>query len=370
MHILIISLPLHTNIGGILQSYALQTVLSRNGHDAIVLNRPFCSKPSVAKVLAKACCRLLKKMLGRETVPLFYDFKHYKEYTVISQHTEAFIEKNIHCRYYKRYTDIREADWDALVVGSDQIWRRNFNQKIENVFFDFAWDWKNVRRIAYAPSFGLDTWGYSDVETKNCAGLVKKYNLVTVREESAVGLCEKHLGVKPMHVLDPTMLLDRKDYEALTSEVKEKSDGDMLVYLLDPMESNLVTVKEVSAVLHHKPFYVFSKVNDTSLPLSERIQIPVEKWLKGFQDAKFVITDSFHGCIFSIIFNVPFVVLRNEQGGLARIYSLLSMFCLKDRLVDSVDDLKQLKIIDWNKVNAIREKKKYFALGLIDKILR
>ena len=81
-------------------------------------------------------------MLGRETVPLFYDFKHYKEYTVISQHTEAFIEKNIHCRYYKRYTDIREADWDALVVGSDQIWRRNFNQKIENVFFDFAWDWK------------------------------------------------------------------------------------------------------------------------------------------------------------------------------------------------------------------------------------
>ncbi|MCS2442106.1 hypothetical protein NXX09_17000 [Bacteroides uniformis] len=79
-------------------------------------------------------------MLGRETVPLFYDFKHYKEYTVISQHTEAFIEKNIHCRYYKRYTDIREADWDALVVGSDQIWRRNFNQKIENVFFDFAWD--------------------------------------------------------------------------------------------------------------------------------------------------------------------------------------------------------------------------------------
>jgi tetratricopeptide (TPR) repeat protein len=100
------------------------------------------------------------------------------------------------------------------------------------------------------------------------------------------------------------------------------------------------------------------------------VQIPVEKWLKGFQDAKFVITDSFHGCIFSIIFNVPFVVLRNEQGGLARIYSLLSMFCLKDRLVDSVDDLKQLKIIDWNKVNAIREKKKYFALGLIDKILR
>ena len=136
------------------------------------------------------------------------------------------------------------------------------------------------------------------------------------------------------------------------------------------MEAILVTVKEVSAVLHHKPFYVFSKVNDTSLPLSERIQIPVEKWLKGFQDAKFVITDSFHGCIFSIIFNVPFVVLRNEQGGLARIYSLLSMFCLKDRLVDSVDDLKQLKIIDWNKVNAIREKKKYFALGLIDKILR
>ena len=309
-------------------------------------------------------------MLGRETVPLFYDFKHYKEYTVISQHTEAFIEKNIHCCYYKRYTDIQEADWDALVVGSDQIWRRNFNQKIENVFFDFAWDWENVRRIAYAPSFGLDTWGYSDVETKNCAGLVKKFNLVTVREESAVGLCEKHLGVKPMHVLDPTMLLDRKDYEALTSEVKEKSDGDMLAYLLDPMESNLVTVKEVSAVLHHKPFYVFSKVNDTSLPLSERIQIPVEKWLKGFQDAKFVITDSFHGCIFSIIFNVPFVVLRNEQGGLARIYSLLSMFCLKDRLVDSVDDLKQLKIIDWNKVNAIREKKKYFALGLIDKILR
>ena len=73
---------------------------------------------------------------------------------------------------------------------------------------------------------------------------------------------------------------------------------------------------------------------------------------------------------YSLLSSMCLVVLRNEQGGLARIYSLLSMFCLKDRLVDSVDDLKQLKIIDWNKVNAIREKKKYFALGLIDKILR
>lgn len=92
---------------------------------------------------------------------------------------------------------------------------------------------------------------------------------------------------------------------------------------------------------------------DDSRPLQGRIKPSVEKWLKGFYDAKFVITDSFHACVFSIIFHKQFVVVGNKKRGMSRFESLLEMFGLKDRLVNIGDDISSLSKIDYAVVDKI-----------------
>lgn len=87
--------------------------------------------------------------------------------------------------------------------------------------------------------------------------------------------------------------------------------------------------------------------------MHDRIKPSVEKWLRGFYDAKFVITDSFHACVFSIIFHKQFVVVGNKERGMSRFESLLDMFGLKDRLVNIGDDISSLNEIDFSAVDKI-----------------
>lgn len=358
MKIGILTLPLHTNIGGILQAYALQTVLNSLGHDAYILDKSNYNKLTFRKALK----RIIKKYIFCKSTD---------DFQIISQNVKRFIDQYIHRIDVYDYNKLQESDWDALVVGSDQIWRREFSDHIQTVYFDFARDWKQVKRIAYAPSFGLDKWDYSSQETVVCAQLIKKFDLVTVRESAAVTLCKEHLDIEAKHVLDPTMLLMAQDYQILVEKSGEpKSDGDMLVYLMDYAEQHYQLVDVASDSLHLKPFFVFSKVDRTDLPAEERIQIPIECWLRGFMDAKFVITDSFHACAFSIIFNVPFVVLKNDSGGMSRIRSLLSQFGLEDRLVEDAKSISQLKPIDWSRVNQIRNIHKSEALSMLSEVLQ
>lgn len=356
MRIGILTLPLHTNYGGILQAYALQTVLERMGHEVQVFDTPNIVPTSGWKVCVKFTIRMVRKfVLCKKNVDLFCERTRNHETIVLRQFIQPFIDSYINRFEVSDLTTLNAKDYDALVVGSDQIWRRDFNKNIENVYFAFARQWK-VRRLSYAASFGFDDWRYSEKERRVCAKLVKMFDLVTVREESGVELCSKFLGVKASHVLDPTMLLDKKDYEdVVCAKAMACNDGEMLAYFINPTDYNLKFVSDLGMVKEMRPFFVFSKVDDERLPLEERMQKPVEQWLRGFMDAKFVITDSFHACVFSIIFNVPFVVLNFSYGGIARIISILKIFRLEDRLVDNVNSASSLPPIDWEMVNTIRK---------------
>ena len=94
-------------------------------------------------------------------------------------------------------------------------------------------------------------------------------------------------------------------------------------------------------------------------------------WLRGFYDAKFVFTDSFHACAFSINFNKPFLVYGNKERGMSRFVSLLSEFDLDDQLIDCYYETKNKKVkeIDWLAVNAILEKKRAEAARFLNNVL-
>lgn len=145
---------------------------------------------------------------------------------------------------------------DAYVVGSDQVWRPVFSPCITNYYIDFD-QRDHIIRIAYAASFGVDTWEYDRQAQQVCAGYAKKFDAISVREDSGVTLCRNYLGVAAEHVLDPTMLLRREQYEKLATDRHAlASRGNLLTYILDPSPEKSTIVGNVSRKLGLTPFSV------------------------------------------------------------------------------------------------------------------
>lgn len=333
MKIGILTLPFNTNYGGILQAYALQTVLERMGHEVCLIEKrrqPY--RLPLKKAPLVYAKRILKNIAGR-SFPIFYERKLNREEPLERQFTNAFIDRYIRRRVVEDFTEIQPSDFDAFVVGSDQVWRPIYFRQIEHAYLDFTDGW-SVKRVAYAASFGTDEWEYTSGQTKRCAALLKQFDAVSVREDSGVDLCRERFCVSAEHVLDPTMLLSREDYIKLFEAAETPaSPGNLLCYVLDQTPEKTAIINKVAGERGLVPFNVKSTSDDINAPLADRIQPPVEQWLRGFYDAEFVVTDSFHACVFSILFGKPFLAISNAGRGMSRFTSLLSMFGLEDRLV-------------------------------------
>ena len=362
MRIGIITLPLHNNYGGILQAYALQKVLKRLGHDAVILDKSRYIKLPIFSLNRYVVYlkRLVHKILFDKHLPVRWDKAANDKVKAISTYTDQFLHKYI-SRYEVNfdYSNISQEDFDTFVVGSDQVWRpMYFDEKIIScAYLSFTQEW-NVKRISYAASFGTEEWEYTDEQTAICKELIKQFDAVSVRENSAVKLCKEHLETDALHVFDPTMLLDATDYIKLFQDANTpQSTGSLMCYVLDQNEEKQKVISFVEQELNITAFSVNSKYEDPNAPLEERIQPPVETWLRGFFDADFVVTDSFHACVFSILFKKPFIVYGNDERGMARFHSLLSVFGLENRLIINSADAQKViaEPIDWNAVN-VRKK--------------
>lgn len=338
MKIGILSLVLHSNYGGILQSYALQTVIQRMGHNIVVFNRDRRIQASAYDHLKSLLSVVLRNYILKSGVRVKSYWQLEKERKLVEQNTSAFIGKYIKTRMLQKLDADSLEDINAVVVGSDQVWRGKYFKKfwrtgIEDAFLKFAED-SPIKRIAYAASFGTDEWEYSEEETKQCARLLGKFDAVSVREASAVKMCDEKLGYGgACHVLDPTLLLSRGDYEHLVEESSAPmSKGDLMCYILDKTGEKKHLIERIAQERNLSPF--------STKALKGSVQPPVEQWIRGFMDAKFVVTDSFHACVFSLIFRKPFVVFGNIERGLSRFNSLLDMFSLRDHLITSINDYR------------------------------
>lgn len=341
MRIAIITLPLNANYGGILQAYALQTVLKQKGHIVETVQIPYKRKLILwITPLVYTKRFILKYILRRNVRVLFERWCNLTDPSLV-KHLKYFIERYISVRFIKCYTDIKYGEYDAFIVGSDQVWRPiYFGSPIEDAYLAFAKDWQGVKRIAYAVSFGTDNWEYKQKQTNICRNLVKLFCAISVREESAVGLCKQYFHCEAQHVLDPTMLLTINDYcKLFVDKQLLPNEGELLTYILDENSETEKIVSHFMDKLGYRNFRINSRYEDYNAPLYERIQPPVEQWLKGFYDAKFIVTDSFHATVFSILFGKPFIVIGNKERGLPRLKSLLKLFELENHLVIMGDQI-------------------------------
>lgn len=342
MKIGIVTQPLHANYGGVLQNYALQQVLKRMGHEVWTLDYWKYDWLNWADMAWRV---LAHKMLGHQVkfgrTPA--------EQRKLEMPLRRFVDQcmSLTAPRTKKFSKqiVSKYALDAIVVGSDQVWRPMYNYDVRDCFLKFA-QGLSVKRVAYAASFGTDAWEFTDEQTRECAALAKQFDGISVREKSGVGLCKDHLGVSAVHVLDPTLLLQVEDYAALCKDIPQRKPF-VFAYILDKSEDKINSIQRF-AEQRGLPYYI--KSADAEVSMDDTIEL----WLSYFRDAAFVITDSFHGTAFSINFNKDFYVFKNAQRGSSRFDSLLGQLGLQDRIIKKKIVADTEIRIDWDKVNQLK----------------
>lgn len=343
MKIGIITQPLSRNYGGILQNYALQQTLIKLGHTPYTFDlRISYTWRDWTIVIIKS---VIKKIIGRPCTLPETPSTFYAKERILRRFVDGYISlitPRIHKPHKKQ---VSQYLLDAIIVGSDQVWRPKFNDCIQNMYLDFVKD-LGIKRIAYAASFGTDEWEYTEEQTTTCKSLAQKFDAISVREKSGVDLCKKYLGTNATHLLDPTLLLTKEEYKQLLTHIPEAKTQYLFAYILDSSDEK---IKYVTRYAENLGLEVEIKGADAKLSEEDS----VENWLANFRDAQYVITDSFHGSVFSIIFNKPFIALGNRARGMVRFDSLFEAFDLENHLVDlSENESVTSHIVDWDRVNA------------------
>lgn len=353
MKIGVITLPPTINYGGILQAFALQKALMKIGHEATLIDKRF--HISRYKYLKKYVRYILLKALNKDVSDII---RSKKELNIVSANTKKFIDKYI----IKTDPILQNKDllqynsFDAYIVGSDQVWRPMYVDNIYNYYLDFVTEEINAKKISYAASFGTEIWEYSEEETTKCKDLISKFDAVSCREESGVHMCSKKYNIQAKLVLDPTLLLTKDDYiNEINLRNYDVPAENIFSYVLDSSKDKNEFIEQI-AKKQGRPIYNLAlnardKVgNITSTP-------DVEYWLNGIYNSNFVVTDSFHGTVFAIIFNKPFISIVNSERGAARFESLFKMLNIKGNIVKDITQINinelllQAESIDWLNIN-------------------
>ena len=359
MRIAIISLPLSYNYGGYLQCYALMEILRELGHEVYYLQREKGKQSSLKKIIDsfKSIC----EHIGLENIiytfekqtnsGLFYKTKYFRLFTrkyikTISPVLRSTKDIQNYCKKH---------DIQAYITGSDQIWRGSYSRSINDAFLGFAP--KDSIKIAYAPSFGSDNWEFTEEQTDFIENQLNTFKAISVREKDGIKLLEKNikLNITPIVVLEPTLLLSKEHYLNITKQVPYRKG--VLTYILNNNEKKAHIINEFCKKRNLQSYSVINpKTNSNTIKGAQGY--PIEDWIAGFRDANFVMTDSFHAIVFSIIFNKPFWVFENEARGNSRLKNILQLFECNDRFISTQEDLNTIeweRPIDWNKINYIKD---------------
>lgn len=367
MKIGILTLPFNNNYGGFLQAYALKKVLVSMGHEVVFISRRR-NRPKRS---------LIKRVLGYPYF-LLSEYRLQKQLQYLSKNTDVFKKKYLSPITENYYTseDIKKCldyHFDAIVVGSDQVWRyKSAKDSIDDFFCNFLQN-TGIRHISYAASFGTDKQEYPLSRIESCSKLLNSFSAISVREEAGKTILTKYFGVQESMVevvLDPTMLLSAVSYKTLIDSAERSKEPYLFSYILDKNASKRQLIDYVRKAKNIAELSMDAQTGDIQ---KLKTLEPVELWLNRIFFSDFVVTDSFHGAVFSILFNKPFIVYGNTERGKARFDTLLRTFGLESRYVDdfnqSVAEIVDTDI-DWNRVNNILENKanksmNYLKLNLI-----
>lgn len=270
-------------------------------------------------------------------------------------------------------------DFGTFLVGSDQVWRYEYN-KHSGLFFFLDFVSPVRKKIAYGSSIGTEVCRAPQSLRADASILLECFDGVSSRESSGVEILQKQYGVSAEFVLDPVFMCDEEAYDACCRDCKREvpSKPYVLSYILDPNDNKRRIIQHVvnrenkdMINMVDAQFSFEKKKADLNLP-NVVDDLTVNDWVFYIKHCDHLVTDSFHGVCFAIIFNKPFTCMGHKGRGLARFTSLFNMFGLMGRMVEyesTAEELDSLPEIDWKSVNETWQNKKAESLQWLNKVL-
>jgi len=340
MKIGIITFHWATNYGAVLQAYALKTFLARQGYDVIIINYVPTSyeKKFINCFFTKDPRRMVTNFL-----------EYYKEKKI-----KTFRSKYLTLtRKYQSFQELQSdpPECDVYICGSDQVWNPYFTARGEgkptlSYFLDFGSE--KIKRIAYAVSFGCTE--YPKEIKRIVIPVLGKFNAISVREETGREIVRQMGFSDACRVPDPTLLLSNEDYDSVCDATTCDQVEYNFFYIIQQKQYEILKIAE---------YFRSHLAEDVVSTLSFGNAIMgVEKWVQFTRNAKFIVTNSFHGVVLSVIYHKPFIVVLVEgalSGMNDRIITLLENLGLQDRQMYYFDHRKINRIlsttIDWTLVD-------------------
>lgn len=343
-----------TNYGAVLQAYALQTYLESIGHSVEVINY----KPGIYDNGLKAALRCLKN-------------NKFDEYLVMwkkEKSLDKFRQSYLHLkeRIYS-YSDLPQftSKFDCIISGSDQVMNPSFlsngeGKKCPSPAYYIGFPF-NGKRVAYAVSFGCVT--FPKLETNIASNYIVAFDKISTRECTGIDIVNSMGRSDAIVVPDPTILLDSIQYQELAQHTSNKIE-EPFIYCF--FIRNITERRMALSSLSHS-YQLLWNNNDKDYSL--------EGWLSKIQNAKFVITDSFHCIVMCLKLHTPFVVITDHTGNFGmndRFYTLLKKVCLEDRIIhkDQINEILQLKHIknEWTDVDRLLDEYKLKGVEFLQNI--
>ena len=351
------------NYGSVLQTLATQKLIKKTENECEVVDY-------ITPQRTKAALRREYKVTGLRTV-IYYFFRAISiEIKWIRFNT--FLKKNVNLskRRYVDIVDLRKnpPQADIYMTGSDQVWNSVYNKGIDEGFFLQFGD-KNIKRIAFASSFGLEK--LDEEEQDRIKQYLTNYQYISVREESAVKIVDSLIGKKPDIVLDPTLQIRAEEWLELESDklMKDKYVLLMLLYNEDNGATDIARkIADDSGWKLVKISWDLFKDRRVDKLFTHRSP---EDFISLVHNAEYVVTNSFHGTAFCINFNKQFTVVRRNQMQ-TRIDNILKITGLEKRLVSGFEtfDINLTKEqIDYAKINVILENERQRTIKLLEEAI-
>lgn len=362
------------NYGQVLQAYALQQVLKNMGHEPFQiryslrasLSQEFHKTSLVKKILKVLLVYPALKNLRRKKIKKADEAcRAMIEKKNIARQFPAFREKYLSSSklVYNSIEEIRKnpPKADCYITGSDQVWTMLLGNAGNNAYFlDFGSS--ETKRIAYAASFSIPS--YPEKLMPLLKGQLEKFDAISVREDEGIDICKQAGRNDIVKTLDPTLLLDKDAYLTLSNSVSTPRNY-AFVYSINIRKADEIAWDEICKCADHRGVKLITTTSSGHFPgreifpNTEYVYATIPEWIAYIHNSEFVATTSFHGVVFCLILNKPFVYFPlggNGAKGNGRVHSLLSPLGLTNRIhgEKSVEEILQSDI-DWSKVNRLLE---------------
>lgn len=359
------------NCGSMLQTYALQSFVKKLGYDVEIIDFSNKKQRRIYSLYSK---NKNVKFMIRNLIFYLHKNRILRNFDQYERFKNEFFQLSENSSDESKNIDI--SPYDVIIAGSDQIWNVTIADSDEAYFLP----WDNLRKIAYAPSFGARNPMEYAVDIEKIIKYLKEFDALSIRENNGRTWIKEMIGQDVPVVLDPTLLLNEKDYEAIIDN--HISVPSKYIFYYCPtysLDFNLL-VKKISRK-YNLPVIAFNSKSYYLRGMNyERFLLPEYEdpavYLRLMKNASLVITTSFHGTVFSTIFKRKFWVIKN--GGMYstddRVMTLLSDLGIEDRLIEmpfdsSFDYMKDVSYEKYNeKLYEHQEHSKEYLISALEKI--